>query len=136
MYIFIKLHDRKGRLALYFSTSSCVRDKWLLILAMPVIVYVMVIQKIRDSLLYELVSNSALAFAVTPLAISLHRHLCGSKSLTEGSTLSPLTYVLSSQAGNKEAMLWLALLQFIEMFHFLNFHFCRVFLIKIMISYT
>ena len=88
MYIFIKLHDRKGRLALYFSASACVRDKWLSILAMPVIVYVMVIQKIRDSLLYELVSNSALAFAVTPLAISLHRHLCGSKSLTEGSTLT------------------------------------------------
>ena len=87
MYIFIKLHDRKGRLALYFSASSRGKDKWLLILAMPVIIYVMVIQKISDSLLYELVSNSALASAITALAISLHVHLCGSKPLTEGSTL-------------------------------------------------
>lgn len=87
MYIFIKLHDRKGRLALYFSASSRGRDKWLLILAMPVIIYVMVIQKISDSLLYELVRNSTLAFVITALAISLHRHLCGSKPLTEGSSL-------------------------------------------------
>ena len=116
MYIFIKLRDRKGRLALYFSASSRGKDKWLLILAMPVIIYVMVIQKISDSLLYELVSNSALAFAITALAISLHIHLCGSKPLTEGSTLiectgpklSPLTMsCLARLVTRKQCCDWL-----------------------------
>lgn len=47
--------DRKGRLSTLFqSASSRGKDKWLLILAMLVIIYVMVIQKISDSLLYEL----------------------------------------------------------------------------------
>ena len=70
MYMFIKLHDRRGRVACYFRASSGVRDKRLLILAMPIITSVMAIQKVRN-LLYELVNNTAPAFAITALVVSL-----------------------------------------------------------------
>lgn len=70
-YMFIKLHDRRGRVARYFRASSGVRDKRLLILAMPIIISVMLIQKVRNSLLYVLLSNTAPAFALPALVVSL-----------------------------------------------------------------
>lgn len=140
MYMFIKLHDRRGRVARYFRASSGVRDKWLLILAMPIIISVMAIQKVRNSLLYVLLSNTAPAFAIPALVVSLPalqlQTIGGSTFIVSlGPSLSQLTYVLSSQAGNKEAVLWFALLRFIEMLHFVYFHFCTLYFTKILISY-